>query len=57
MAKLVGLPCASGVIAVLEGRINQTGMVAPLTSVEIAALLREDIYEKYGITMEEKVLS
>lgn len=56
MAKLVGLPCASGVIAVLEGRIKQTGMVAPWTTAEIATLLREDIYEKHGITMEEKVI-
>ncbi|KAI2889621.1 hypothetical protein CBS63078_10190 [Aspergillus niger] len=56
MAKLVGLPCAVGVLAVLEGRISQKGMVAPWTAVEIARLLREELSERFGIELEEKVV-
>lgn len=56
MAKLVGLPCAVGVLAVLEGRISQKGMVAPWTTVEIARLLREELNERFGITLEERVV-
>ncbi|KAL3264803.1 hypothetical protein ABHI18_000354 [Aspergillus niger] len=56
MAKLVGLPCAVGVLAVLEGRISQKGMVAPWTTVEIARLLREELSERFGIELEEKVV-
>ncbi|RDH30624.1 Saccharopine dehydrogenase [Aspergillus welwitschiae] len=56
MAKLVGLPCAVGVLAVLEGRISQKGMVAPWTTVEIARLLREELSERFGIKLEEKVV-
>ncbi|EAW14927.1 saccharopine dehydrogenase [Aspergillus clavatus NRRL 1] len=54
MAKLVGLPCAVGVLAVLEGRITEKGMVAPWTSSEIAALLREELKEKFSIELTEK---
>lgn len=56
MAKLVGLPCAVGVLAVLEGRISQKGMVAPWMTVEIARLLREELSERFGIELEEKVV-
>ncbi|GKZ73582.1 hypothetical protein AnigIFM50267_010512 [Aspergillus niger] len=56
MAKLVGLPCAVGVLAVLEGRISQKGMIAPWTTVEIARLLREELSERFGIELEEKVV-
>ncbi|GLA07052.1 hypothetical protein AnigIFM60653_008002 [Aspergillus niger] len=56
MAKLVGLPCAVGVLAVLEGRISQKRMIAPWTTVEIARLLREELSERFGIELEEKVV-
>ncbi|PYI04154.1 Saccharopine dehydrogenase [Aspergillus sclerotiicarbonarius CBS 121057] len=56
MAKLVGLPCAVGVLAVLDGRITEKGMVAPWTTPEIATLLREDLKERFGIELEEKVV-
>ncbi|OOF95481.1 hypothetical protein ASPCADRAFT_207963 [Aspergillus carbonarius ITEM 5010] len=56
MAKLVGLPCAVGVLAVLEGRISQKGMVAPWSTPEIAALLREELKERFGIELEERVV-
>ncbi|KGO64719.1 Saccharopine dehydrogenase / Homospermidine synthase [Penicillium italicum] len=57
MAKLVGLPCAVGVLAVLEGRIPTTGMVAPWSSAEIASLLRGELKEKFGIELKERVMT
>ncbi|PYH96674.1 Saccharopine dehydrogenase [Aspergillus ellipticus CBS 707.79] len=56
MAKLVGLPCAVGVLAVLEGKIQNKGMVAPWTTTEIASLLREELRSRFGIALEEKVV-
>ncbi|PWY88748.1 lysine-ketoglutarate reductase/saccharopine dehydrogenase [Aspergillus sclerotioniger CBS 115572] len=56
IAKLVGLPCAVGVLAVLEGRISQKGMVAPWSTPEIAALLREELKGQFGIELEERVV-
>lgn len=56
MAKLVGLPCAVGVLAVLEGRIPATGMVAPWSSAEIAGLLRDELKERFGIELTERVI-
>ncbi|KAE8393952.1 hypothetical protein BDV23DRAFT_169844 [Aspergillus alliaceus] len=55
MAKLVGLPCAVRVLAVLEGRIEEKGMVAPWTSPEIAASLREALETCFGIKLKESV--
>ncbi|KAJ6150187.1 hypothetical protein N7471_001386 [Penicillium samsonianum] len=57
MAKLVGLPCAVGVLAVLEGRIPATGMVAPWSSAEIARLLRDELKDKFGIELKERVIT
>ncbi|KAE8315336.1 Saccharopine dehydrogenase [Aspergillus transmontanensis] len=57
MAKLVGLPCAVGVLAVLEGRIPATGMVAPWSSAEIASLLRDELKDKFGIELKERVIT
>ncbi|OJJ74248.1 hypothetical protein ASPBRDRAFT_39361 [Aspergillus brasiliensis CBS 101740] len=56
MAKLVGLPCAVGVLAVLEGLISQKGMIAPWSSVEIARSLREELSERFGIELKEQVV-
>ncbi|RAL13488.1 enoyl-CoA hydratase/isomerase family protein [Aspergillus homomorphus CBS 101889] len=55
MAKLVGLPCAVGVLAVLEGRIQGTGMLAPWTNAEIAGLLREELKARFQIELKESI--
>ncbi|KAG9998071.1 hypothetical protein KCU78_g16631, partial [Aureobasidium melanogenum] len=55
MAKLVGVPCAVAVLQVLEGKITQTGVLAPM-SPEIVEPLRLELKEKYGIEMKEKTL-
>ncbi|PLB45011.1 aminoadipic semialdehyde synthase [Aspergillus steynii IBT 23096] len=54
MAKLVGLPCAVGVLAVLRGDIKEKGMVAPWTSAEIATLLRDELKQKHKIQLKER---
>ena len=54
MAKLVGLPCAIGVLAVLCGDIKEKGMVAPWTYSEIARLLRDELKQKYKIQLKER---
>ncbi|KAG9544018.1 hypothetical protein KCU71_g19254, partial [Aureobasidium melanogenum] len=55
MAKLVGVPCAVAVLQVLEGKITQKGVLAPM-SPEIVEPLRLELKEKYGIEMKEKTL-
>lgn len=57
MAKLVGLPCAVGVLAVLEGRVPATGMVAPWSSAEVAGLLRNELKDKFGIELKERIIT
>ncbi|KAI9039210.1 aminoadipic semialdehyde synthase [Aspergillus affinis] len=54
MAKLVGLPCAVGTLAILRGQIKEKGMVAPWTSAEIATLLRDELKKKYKIQLNER---
>lgn len=55
MAKLVGVPCAVAVTQVLDGKITQKGVLAPM-SPEIVEPLRLELKEKYGIEMIEKTL-
>ena len=55
MAKLVGVPCGVAVKQVLDGTINQTGVLAPMT-IDICAPLIKTLKEEYGIEMEERVL-
>ncbi|THZ84411.1 saccharopine reductase [Aureobasidium pullulans] len=55
MAKLVGVPCAVAVQQVLNGKITQKGVLAPM-SPEIVEPLRLELKEKYGIEMKEKTL-
>ncbi|RAH73889.1 aminoadipic semialdehyde synthase [Aspergillus aculeatinus CBS 121060] len=56
MAKLVGLPCAVGVLAVLEGRIQEKGMVAPWTNARIAETLREELKARFQIELKENIV-
>lgn len=55
MAKLVGVPCAVAVLQVLNGKISQKGVLAPM-SPEIVEPLRLELKEKYGIEMKEKTI-
>ncbi|KAK7520956.1 Apo Saccharopine reductase [Phyllosticta citriasiana] len=56
MAKLVGVPCAVAVKLVIEGKIAEKGILAPMTPAINDPLIKE-LKEKYGIEMIEKVIS
>ncbi|KAK7531376.1 Apo Saccharopine reductase [Phyllosticta citribraziliensis] len=56
MAKLVGVPCAVAVKLVIEGKIADKGILAPMTPAINDPLIKE-LKEKYGIEMIEKVVS
>jgi len=55
MAKLVGVPCAVAVLQVLEGKIKEKGILAPVTA-DLSEPLRIELKEKYGIEMIEKTV-
>lgn len=55
MARLVGLPCAAGVKAVLSGAISDKGILAPMNAKINDPLSKE--LEKYGIRFTEKTLA
>ncbi|GKZ29480.1 saccharopine dehydrogenase [NADP(+), L-glutamate-forming] [Aspergillus brasiliensis] len=55
MAKTVGVPCGVAVKLVLDGTINQKGVIAPMT-MDICAPLIKTLKEDYGIEMIEKTL-
>ena len=56
MAKLVGVPCAVAVMQVLEGKITEKGVLAPMNT-SISEPLRKELVEKYGIEMIEKTVA
>lgn len=56
MAKTVGVPCAVAVKQVLEGKIADKGILAPMTW-KICEPLMKELEDKYGITMVEKTIS
>lgn len=53
MARLVGTPCAVGVLAVLRGEIEGTGFISPLEE-KVAAPIRDVLEKEYGITLIEQ---
>lgn len=53
MAKLVGVPCAVAVLQILDGKLTEKGVIAPM-SPAIVEPLRLELKEKYGIEMKEK---
>ncbi|PYI22454.1 saccharopine dehydrogenase [Aspergillus japonicus CBS 114.51] len=55
MAKTVGVPCGVAVKLVLDGTINQKGVIAPMT-MDICTPLIKALKEDYGIEMIEKTL-
>ena len=52
IAKTVGVPCGVACLRVLDGSINEKGMLAPIVE-HINKPLREDL-EKRGISMTVK---
>ena len=54
MAKLVGVPCAVATKMVLDGRISDRGILAPITW-RLAEPLMEEL-KKYGIELTEKTV-
>ena len=56
MAKLVGVPCAVACQMVLDGRISQKGVLAPVTW-DLAKPLLEELKSKYGIELIEKTVA
>ncbi|PYH84330.1 saccharopine dehydrogenase [Aspergillus uvarum CBS 121591] len=55
MAKTVGVPCGVAVKLVLDGTINQKGVIAPMT-MDICTPLIKALKDDYGIEMIEKTL-
>lgn len=55
MAKLVGLPCAVACLMVLDGRLNEKGVLAPMTE-QICKPLRDELDSKYGVKLVEKTI-
>lgn len=47
------IPCGIAVLMVLDGRISETGILAPMKE-ELAAPLREELKKTWGIEMLEK---
>ena len=56
MAKLVGVPCAVAVLQILNDKLTERGVIAPLTPA-IADPLRIELKEKYGIECIEKTIA
>lgn len=56
MARLVGVPCAVACLMVLDGRISEKGILAPLKW-DIAGPLLKELKEKYGIELIEKTIA
>ncbi|KAL8717436.1 MAG: hypothetical protein Q9225_005322 [Loekoesia sp. 1 TL-2023] len=54
MARLVGVSCGCAVLGALEGKLGK-GLIAPYTP-EICDPLREELKEKYGISMVEQTV-
>ena len=50
------VPCAIAVLMVLDGRISEKGILAPMKE-ELAAPLREELKSKWGIEMLEKTIA
>ncbi|KAK3176562.1 Saccharopine dehydrogenase [NADP(+), L-glutamate-forming] [Lepraria neglecta] len=55
MAKTVGVPCGVAVMQVLEGKLPK-GLLAPYTP-EVCDPIREELREKWGISMVEKTVA
>jgi len=55
MAKLVGIPCGVAVLMVLDGRIKERGILAPMDPA-LNGPIMDELKEKYGIFLTEKTL-
>ena len=55
MARLVGVPCGVACLMVLDGRISEKGVLAPVTW-SLAEPLLVELRERWGIQLVEKTL-
>jgi saccharopine dehydrogenase (NADP+, L-glutamate forming) len=55
MDKLVGVPCGVAVLQVLDGKISQRGILAPMDAT-LNKPIMDELKEKYGIFLTEKTL-
>jgi len=55
MAKLVGIPCGVAVLQVLDGKIKDKGILAPMDPAFNKPIM-DELKEKYGIELKEKTL-
>ena len=55
MAKLVGIPCGVACLMVLDGRISEKGILAPVNW-KLAEPLLVELRDKYGIALVEKTI-
>ncbi len=53
LTEVCSVPCAIAVLMVLDGRISEKGILAPMKE-ELAAPLREELKREWGIEMLEK---
>ncbi len=53
MARLVGVPCATAVKSVLDGRIGDRGVVAPVYE-KISEPLLVELRDEHGISLVEE---
>ncbi|KAF7511334.1 Saccharopine dehydrogenase [NADP(+), L-glutamate-forming] [Endocarpon pusillum] len=56
MARLVGVPCGVACLMVLDGRISEKGILAPVKW-SLAEPLLKELKEKWGIEMVEKTVA
>ncbi|KAI1628215.1 saccharopine dehydrogenase [Exophiala viscosa] len=56
MAKLVGVPCGVACLMVLDGRLKQKGILAPVTW-DVAEPILTELKEKYGIYLNEETVA
>lgn len=56
MARLVGVPCGVACLMVLDGRISEKGILAPVNW-SLAEPILKELKEKWGIEMVEKTLA
>lgn len=55
MAKLVGVPCGVATLVVLDGRISQKGILAPMDP-KLNQPIMDELKSKYGIFLTEKTV-
>lgn len=55
MAKLVGVPCGVATLMVLDGRISEKGVLAPM-NIELVKPIMDELEKSHGIHMKERTM-